>query len=416
METKVKLRTSCAGCDSGNLFKFLDLGSTPLADKFVVPHKVHEAELAFPLEVAVCSNCRLVQLLHLVDDSILFGDDYAFFTSASPQAVIHFRKYAGEVEKRFSELTKKLVVDIASNDGSLLRPLQERGVRVLGIEPSHNVAQFANAIGIETAEKFFNSRTAEEIAGEYGRAGLILANNVIAHVIDLRDFLLGVKKLLSPDGVFIFEVQYFPNLLFKNQFDNVYHEHRFFFSLFPLVFLLKRAGLAIFDVEEVNTQGGSIRVFAAHQQTNRSQSLAVSRMLANEEKLGLGEVSIYPSLQSRALFIKTKLQEIFESLKGQGKKVVGYGAPAKGNTLLNYCKIGPEYIDYIIDRTFYKHGKLTPGMHIPVYPVEKILEDGFPDYYFLLVWNYAPAMLMQEEAFRKQGGKFIIPIPAAEIV
>lgn len=416
METKVKLKTSCASCGAGNLFKFLDLGSTPLADKFVEPQKLQEFEPSFPLEVAVCPKCRLVQLLHLVDDKLLFGDDYAFFTSASPQAVIHFRKYAEETAKRFPELIKGLVVEIASNDGVLLRPFKERGVHVIGIEPSHNIAPFANAIGIETIEKFFNSKTAEEVKQGYGSASLILANNVIAHVIDVRDFLQGVKKLLSPDGVFIFEVQYFPNLLFKNQFDNVYHEHRFFFSLHPLDYLLKQVGLAVFDVQEVNTQGGSIRVFAAHQEANKVQAAVVGQMLKNEDELGLGNVLIYPSLQTRALFIKTQLQRILENLKGQGKKIVGYGAPAKGNTLLNYCRIGPNYVEYIIDKTLYKHGKLTPGMHIPVYPIEKIMEDGFPDYYFLLVWNYAPAMLMQEEVFRKQRGKFIIPIPAPEIV
>lgn len=417
-EENVELRSSCAICDSGNLFKFLDLGSTPLADRFVYPAKINDPEPLFPLEVAVCPHCRLVQLLHLVDDRLLFGDDYAFFTSASPQAVIHFRNYADELTKSFPELVKGLVVEIASNDGVLLMALKERGVRVLGIEPSHNVASVCDIKGVETIQEFFNSKTAEEIANEYGRADLILANNVVAHVKDVRDLMQGVKKLLAPKGVFIFEVQYFQNLMFKNQFDHIYHEHRFYFSLFPLDFLLRQSGLAIFDVQEVDTQGGSIRVFAAHREADRVQcpSSSVSRLLHNEEAYKLGDISVYGSLQLRAVFIKIKLQQILESLRSQGKRVVGYGAPAKGNTLLNYCQIGTQHIAYLIDKTAYKHGKLTPGMHIPVHPAEKILEDGLPDYYFLLVWNYATAMLMQEEAFRKSGGKFIIPIPAPEVV
>jgi SAM-dependent methyltransferase len=251
---------------------------------------------------------------------------------------------------------------------------------------------------------------------KHGRAGLVLANNVLAHVDDVHDFIRGVKHLLSPKGVFIFEAQYFPNLLFKNQFDNVYHEHHSFYALRPLVRLLEANDMKIFDVQEVDTQGGSIRVYAKHANGPHKVRPVVAEMVKAELEMGLDKTETYMGLGERANYIKKELVRILTDLKRQGKRIVGYGAPAKGNTLLNFCGIGPQHIDYIIDKTYFKHGKFTPGMHIPVFPIEKILEDGPPDYYLLLVWNYAEAMLKQEEEFRKNGGKFIIPIPNPYII
>ena len=298
----------------------------------------------------------------------------------------------------------------------LLRPLKELGARGLGVEPAKNVAIVAKAAGIDTIEDFFNKKSAEKIVKERGRVGLVLANNVIAHVDDVVDFMEGVKLLLDPKGVFILEAQYFPNLLFKNQFDNVYHEHHSFFALRSLVRLLEKVGMKVFDVQEVDTQGGSIRVFAEHTDGPHKVEPIVGKMQQVELDMGLSKTETYAGLADRAQNIKKELIHILSDIKSQGKKVVGYGAPAKGNTLLNFCGIGPQYLDYIIDKTYFKHGKFTPGMHIPVFPIEKIQEDGPPDYYLLLVWNYAPELLKHEEEFRRKGGKFIIPIPKPYVV
>lgn len=418
METKdpLSIRTTCRICGSSELFKFLSLGETPLADAFVEKENLNKPEPKYPLDVAVCKDCGLVMLVNIIPPEVLFGDTYAFYTSGSPQAVIHFRKYAHEMMERFPDLAKKLTIDIASNDGVLLRPLKEMGAKVLGVEPVKNVATVAQASGIETITEFFNKKTAEKILRERGTAGLILANNVIAHVDDVVDFAEGVRLLLDPKGVFVFEAQYFPNLLFGNQFDNVYHEHHSFYSLRPLKLLMEKARMKIFDVEEVNTQGGSLRVFVEHINGPREIKPIVEKMIQNEIDKKLNTVEPYRGLADRVANIKEELIKILSNLKKQGKKIVGYGAPAKGNTLLNFCGIGTQYLDYIIDKTYFKHGKFTPGMHIPVFPIEKIQEDGPPDYYLLLVWNYAEAMLKQEEEFRKNGGKFIIPIPFPYII
>lgn len=409
-------RTTCRICGSPRLFQFLSLGETPLADVFVERENLDKPEAKYPLDVAVCENCGLVMLVHIIPAELLFGDNYAFYTSGSPQAVIHFRKYAHEVMERFPELAKRLTIEVASNDGVLLRPLKEMGAKVLGIEPAKNVAVVAQASGIDTIIEFFNKETAEKVFKDRGQAGLIIANNVIAHVDDAVDFAEGVKLLLDPKGVFIFEAQYFPNLLFKNQFDNVYHEHHSFYALRPLKLLIEKAGMKIFDVEEVDTQGGSLRVFAEHADGSREVKPIVQKMIQAELDMKLDTPEPYMRLAARAENIKSELIKILSDFKRQGKKIVGYGAPAKGNTLLNFCGIGPQYVDYIVDKTYFKLGKFTPGMHIPVFPTEKIQEDGPPDYYLLLVWNYADAIMKQEEEFRKNGGKFIIPIPNPRIV
>ncbi len=409
-------RVVCRICGSPKLFQFLSLGETPLADAFVEKEDLNKPEAKYPLDVAVCENCGLVMLVNIVPPEVLFGDTYAFYTSGSPQAVIHFRKYAHEMMDRFSELAKKLTIDIASNDGVLLRPLKEMGAKVLGIEPAKNVATVAQSSGIDTVTEFFNKKTAQNVAGKHGQAGLITANNVIAHVDDVVDFAEGIKVLLDPKGVFVFEAQYFPNLLFKNQFDNVYHEHHSFYALRPLKMLMEKAGMKIFDVEEVDTQGGSIRVFAEHKDGPHEVRPVVGKMIRDELDMKLDTTEPYKGLAERVINIKKELIKILSDLKKQGKKIVGYGAPAKGNTLLNFCGISTQYVDYIVDKTYFKHGKFTPGMHIPVFPIEKIEEDGAPDYYLLLVWNYAPGILKQEEEYRKKGGKFIIPIPEPRIV
>lgn len=407
---KLTERKSCRICESKKLFLLLDLGETPLADLFVKNPRAKEDK--FPLRVSVCKECFLVQLNYDVDDDLLFGDNYAFYTAGSPSSIPYFKSYADDVLKRFPKETKKFTLEIASNDGTLLKHFQKAGCKILGIDPAKNVSEFANQKGIETIVEFFDSKTAKRIAEEKGKAGIVIANNVIAHVTDPKDFLRGVKKILDSDGVAIIECQYFPYLLFNNQFDNVYHEHRSFFSLTPLNRAVKSVGLKLIDVEEYDTQGGSIRFFITHAKSNAKVSKKVADMLRIEKQVGLLSLETYIGFPSRINYIKYKLINILKDLKKQGFTIAGYGASAKSNTLLNYCGINTNYLDYILDETPYKFGLYTPGTHIPVVGKEK----KRPDYYLLLVWNYSSGILKREEKFRKNGGKFIVAIPTPRII
>lgn len=406
----VKTRNKCRICGSKKLLQILDLGKTPLADLFVSNTKVKEKK--FPLVVLVCKSCFLVQLMHDVDNEILFANHYAFYTGGSPSSIPYFKKYASDVMGRFPKNVKKLTLEIASNDGTLLKHFKDAGFPILGVDPAKNVAEFANENGIETLPLFFNKKTAKEIEKTNGKAGIVIANNVIAHVIDPLNFLEGIKIILEKKGVAIIECQYFPYLLFNNQFDNVYHEHRSFFSLTSINNLMKKAGLKLIDVEEHDTQGGSIRFFATHSNNKIKPKESVSQMLKNEKAIGLLNLDTYVGFSSRVNYIRYKLVALLKKLKKDGKTVAGYGASAKSNTLLNYCGIGTTYIDYIIDKTPYKFGLYTPGTHIPVVGSEK----KRPDFYLLLVWNYASGIMERESEFRKKGGKFIVAIPTPQII
>ena len=385
----------------------------PLADLFVSDLKAKEYK--FPLNVKVCPKCFLVQLIDVVNPKFLFGQNYAFYTGASPSSINYFKEYAQDVVKNFPNESKKLIVEIASNDGTLLKQFIKKGHKVLGIDPAKNVASEANANGIPTIVKFFNKNCALDITYKEGRAGIIIANNVIAHVDDLYDFMSGVKQLLHANGIFIFECQYFPYLLFNNQFDNIYHEHYSFFSLYPLIKLLKKFNLEIFDVDEHDTQGGSIRVFVAHKGKRRIKT-RIKNFLKNEIEMGITRMDTYLGFQARVDYIRIKLIRILKKLKKENKKIAGYGASAKSSTLLNYCGIGDNYLDYIVDKTPYKYGLYSPGMHIRVISSEEeSKKQEKPDYYLMLIWNYAEKIIEREKKFIKNGGRFIIPIPTPYI-
>jgi len=403
-------RDMCRICQSRELLSFLDLGYSPLADRFLKDK--NSIEEIFPLQAVVCTECQLVQLDYDVDDSILFGSDYGFYTGGSPSSIKYFESYAQDIIAKFPEQAKLFTVEIASNDGTLLHHFKNEGCKILGIDPARNVVSYANSHGVRTLEAFFTVKESIKIAQSEGKAGIIIANNVLAHVTDLQNFILGVKQLLADEGVFIFESQYFPYLLFNNQFDNIYHEHRSFFSLTPLLRLMRSQGMKIFYVEEHDTQGGSIRVFVSHEQAKYIVDESVEMMRKNEMLFGIHDSEIYKGFYARVNYIKVKLLTLLRDLKKQGKTIAGYGASAKSNTLLNAFGIGPDLIDYIVDKTPYKYGKFTPGSHIPI--VEQI--DQNPDYYLLLVWNYAEDILKREKNFREKGGKFIIPIPTPKIV
>lgn len=407
---KYKKRSTCRLCQSKQLLPILDLGSTPLADLFVKSKKVHEQ--SFPVNVSLCKVCFLVQLIIDVDDNLLFSDNYAFYTSGSPSSLPYFKAFADDVMRRFPNQSKEFTLEIASNDGTLIKHFKDAGCNILGIDPARNISTYANEMGIETIIDFFNLDSSKKIIKEKGKAGIIIANNVIAHVTNPLEFVSVIKKVLDNNGIFIFECQYFPYLLFNNQFDNVYHEHRSFFSLLPIKKMLSKVGLKIIDIEERDTQGGSIRVFVTHRGNKMRESKIVREMFDNEIRIGLTNLNTYLGFDSRVNYIKIKLRNILDRLKREGMTIAGYGASAKSNTLLNYCGIDNKYLDFIVDKTPYKYGLYTPGTHIKV--IEKPKKE--PDYYLLLVWNYASAVLQRERSYRNRGGKFIIPIPTPQIV
>lgn len=411
MSNKVDLdkRNKCRICHSKNLLPFANLGCTPLADKFITVAEIEE-EKSYPLEVVVCEECRLVQLNHDVDDDELFGSDYAFFTSASPSSIKYFEDYAKDMMTRYPNQSKGFVVEIASNDGTLLQHFKKKGARVLGIDPALPAAKMAEDNGIPTITKFFNRELADEPL--IRNADLVLANNVIAHVTDLNDVFEGISEILSEDGVFVFEAQYFFNLLFNSEWDHVYHEHRSFFSLTPLNILAIRNNLRIIDVVMTEGQGGSIRVSVVKKESLRASTSNVRALLSDEERFGVNDNNLYSGFQYKTNFIKSQLPLILKTIKSIGKTVYGYGASAKSCTLLNYCGIGPDLLPCIVDKTPYKIGKLAPGTHIPV--VSDVPKE--PDYYLLLVWNYLPGVLKREEKFTKDGGHFILPIPVIKVL
>ena len=403
----IKTNTKCRDCRSGKLTKFLDLGSQPLANSFSRTEDLTAVERTYPLEVYFCSDCGLTQLVHVVNKEELFKH-YVYFSSVMPKVSAYWEAYALDLTKNFLKDKSSFVVEIGSNDGVLLKFFQDRGYHVLGIDPAKNIAKLANERGINTMAAFFSQRLAETIAAEQGPANIILANNVFAHINDHYDFCAGIKKLLHPQGVLVIEAPYLIDMFENLTYDTVYHEHLSFLAVRPLIKLFERFGLEIFDVKIMPSQGQSLRLFIGHKGA-KSVSENVFCLIQKELEFKLDDLNSYFLLASRIEKSKSKLVGLLQELKNQGKTIAAYGAPAKGNTLLNYCKIGPEVLDYAVDDLPLKQGKLTPGMRIPVRN-RQYAEFHRPDYYLLLAWNYKKAILEKEADFIHKGGKFIIPI------
>ena len=401
-------REACAVCEATDLTPILDLGRSPLADSF--PSSPDAREAHYDLDLLHCKRCGLVQLGEIVDDDLLFGRDYAFFTGSSPSLVERYRHYAIDAMERYPEQAKQGVVEIASNDGTLLGNFKAAGCPVLGIDPALPPAEEANKKGIHTRIRPFSSREAREITeishGSHlgSKPGLIVANHVLAHVADQVDFMAGIKLLLAEDGIALIEFQYFPDLFFGNEWDHVYHEHRTFFSLQPLVRLCQRVGMVVLDVRNSPAQGGSLQVVIGHE---GCPVPAVNDLIAKESRLGLRDPEVYAGWQNRVEYSKLRLQEIVGGFVYEGKRVAGYGASAKSATLLNYCGFGPKDIGVIEDLTPRKQGLFTPGTHIPICEPPEVR----PNAYLLLVWNYLAGVLWREREFMDKGGKFIVPIP-----
>jgi C-methyltransferase C-terminal domain/Putative zinc binding domain/Methyltransferase domain len=404
--------TACRICSGSRLNKILSFGSTPLANSFLKKEELQNQELRFPLEVYLCSDCSLVQMLDIVSPEIMFRN-YVYVSSTSPSFVAHFRAFASHVVERFSLPEHSLVIDVGSNDGILLRPFKEQQMRVLGIDPAENLAQLATESGIETLPRFFHTEVAREVVSRYGKASVITANNVFAHVNNLHEFAEAVKILLNDTGAFIFEVPYLGDLYRQNLFDTVYHEHLSYFAVQPLVYFFSRHGMRIFNIEKVSSHGGSLRVFVKPGSETRDG--IVGDYLEEERKLKLDSLHTWAEFSNKIILNKQKLQQMVRDLKSEGKRIAGYGAPAKGNTLLNYFEIGNRILDYIVDDSAFKQGLFTPGTHIPVVAPERLKVER-PDHLLILAWNFAEQIMNKLGDYQSAGGKFIIPVPEARII
>jgi hypothetical protein len=390
-------RLRCGGCGAPDLVPFLDLGSSPLADRF--PATADELEERYPLQVAVCHHCWLAQLQDIVPDSLLYGADYGFHTGTSPSAVTYFADYVADLDARFG-LDGKFIVEVASNDGTLLAELDKRGARALGVEPAANVAAAAQDKGLDVHVVGFGDDAARAIRGEHGPVDLIVANNVAAHVADLDDFFGGMAALVAPDGAVVVEVQYLADLLAGNQFDHVYHEHRYFFSIGSLSRAMSKHGLLVRSVQRTPAQGGSIRVTATPSRADFTSMV--------EPRTWLYQSATYQSFQGRVNHVRDRIVEMVDEQIAAGRKVAGYAASAKSATLLNFCGLGPDRVDHIVDTTPVKIGRFTPGSKIPITSPGERPE---PDVYLVLAWNYLPGILRRETAYTASGGRFLAPIP-----
>lgn len=392
---------------------FLDLGETPLANAFLTKESLGKPEPKFPLRVFFCEDCHLSQLIDVVPPEVLFRD-YIYFSSGVPYVPEHFKKYAGEVVEKFVTRRDDLAVEIGSNDGVLLGVIKNMGIRTLGIDPAENIAAVANARGIETLPEFFSENLASRIVQAYGPAGVIIANNVVAHIDDYHDLARGIYALLAPDGVFVFEAPYLLDMFEHVAFDTIYHEHLSYLSVSPLVNLFGRYGLEIFDVKLFPVQGNSIRVYVGNK-GRHAVTPNVSRLLDEERSRKLHEYSSYVRLADAVYDLKEKVVGFLNEAKMAGKRIAAYGAPAKGNTLLNFFGIGHDCIEYATEELPAKVGLFTPGTHIPVVDIQWARENP-PDYFLLLAWNHKDAVLKKEHKLRNQGVKFVMPIGNVEVV
>ena len=403
-------RETCRACGSTQLELVLALGDQPLANALLKGPADFDAEPFFPLDLVFCRGCSLVQILDVVDPEVLFGH-YLYLTGTSETIAAHNERYADAVISRLSLGPKDMVAEVASNDGSLLACFKSRGVRVLGIEPARNIAEMARNRGIDTVGQFFDARAGAQIATTHGRARAIVGNNVFAHVDDPVGFLKGCADLLTDDGLVFIECPYALDMLQGGEYDTIYHEHLSYFSITSLARVAEGAGLSVASVERVPVHGGSIRIAFQKGGGHAAQPMNMMRM---ERAEGLTSLDKWQAFGLNAERNRSDLLRLLNDFRGQGRSVAAYGAPAKGNTLLNYCGIGVDMLPWTVDRNPLKVGLYTPGMHIPVLPVEAVREVR-PDYLLVLPWNFAEEIMRQQRAFDESGGRFILPIPSPRI-
>lgn len=402
--------SGCRFCGEHLRHVFVDLGASPLVQSFLSAEQLNQMEPFYPLLVYVCEKCFLVQLQEFVAPENIFSD-YLYFASFSDSWLAHAKRYTDEMVQRFPLTGDSLVVEIASNDGYLLQYFQEKKIPVLGVEPAANVAAVAVKKGIASLVQFFNSGTARELVAQGKRADLLLGNNVLAHVPDVNDFVEGMKILLKPGGVITMEFPHLVRLMEENQFDTIYHEHFSYFSFLTVEKIFAAHGLVLFDVQELPTHGGSLRIFARHAEDSaKAVGPRVGELRNREIAAGYNRLETYFQFAEQVKETKRKLLEFLISAKREGKKIAAYGAAAKGNTLLNYCAIRTDFVDFTVDRSPYKQGRFLPGTRIPVYSPEEIRKVR-PDYLLILPWNLKDEIMQQNAYIRDWGGQFVVPIP-----
>jgi SAM-dependent methyltransferase len=406
---------SCRFCGSKLAVTFADLGMSPPSNSFLKAEQLHAMERYYPLHAWVCEKCRLVQLEAFESPQEIFSE-YAYFSSYSESWLKHAQAYVEMMIRRFALGPRSHVVEIASNDGYLLQYFKQHKVPVLGIEPAANVAKVAlEKRGVPSRVEFFGIESAGRMVAEGVNADLLLGNNVLAHVPDINDFVAGMKVVLKPDGIITMEFPHLLRLIEQNQFDTIYHEHFSYLSFGTARQIFAKHGLKVFDVEELSTHGGSIRIFACHGESARPQENRVEAMLALEREHGLEDLRVYLAFDEQVKQTKRGLLEFLIRAKHDGKKIAGYGAAAKGNTLLNYCGVGADFIDYVVDKNPYKQNCFLPGSHIPIYGPEKIAETR-PDDVLILPWNIKEEVMEQMRHIRAWGGKFVVAIPRVAVL
>jgi SAM-dependent methyltransferase len=399
----------CRMCKGTHLTPFLDLGFHPHSDHFLSEEELHESEVYYPLKVNLCNDCGLIQLGYVVHGEYLYDKNYVYESSVTKMGRDHYGELAETIARRFGVPESPLAIDIGSNVGVLLSAFKTNGFRVLGVDPTPHIAAIANKSGIETLKAFFGTKIASEILRTHGKAHVITATNVFMHIDNLEDAMEAVHSLIDQDGVFIVEAPYVLDLLKKNEYDTIYHQHLGYISVRPLIPFFRRFGIEVFDVALVKIHGGSLRIFTGNEGAH-PVSPSVSRFLENEEKERIYTKERLADFRMAVEDQRRDLISLLRDIKAKNKRIAGISAPAKGNTLLNYCKIDSSILDYLTEKSIYKIGKFSPGMHIPIYADSKILED-MPDYALILAWNFAEEIMKNMEEYRKRGGKFIIPIP-----
>lgn len=405
----------CRFCDHVLKQTFVDLGTSPISNAFLSQELLCRAEPFYPLHAYVCETCLLVQLQQFESPEELFANEYAYFSSYSDSWLRHAQTYTEQMIERFGFCRESQIIELASNDGYLLQYFHEKGIPVLGIEPAANVAKIAETKGISTLVKFFGADVAQELVEQGKQADLLLGNNVLAHVPALNDFVTGIKQLLKPGGILTMEFPHILNLIQDNQFDTIYHEHFSYFSFLTIEKIFAAHGLTLFDIEELPTHGGSLRIYGKHDDEEEPfLTRRISQLKEKEREAGLHLIETYLGFGEQVKRVKRNILSFLIEAKNHHLSIVGYGAPAKGNTLLNYCGIGTDFLDYTVDRSPYKQGLFLPGTHIPVYAPEKIRETK-PDYVFILPWNLKDEIIGQMADIREWGGQFVVPIPEVRI-